>query len=298
MLAKNFAISLDQEFRKRTRKKKAGEVFLFRQLQQSFSKLSGKFHIEEFHGTKNQVRFSGVGSWGRGNNARCELSDLLIVTFSKSPKLNIRLTFLQAKYENKKIINSLQTNFKANLEQWDLLSRRPDIVGLGNFNPPKNLLSGALLPSVGTFGFFYNTGKNYQMLYSIANNLKPLTNKYSQRSGRLGLICSCCCNPISFLPYRECQIATSIFDFAFCLYKGLIGTPIEHQVDGITLETRDIRNWLGNVLLSLISDPQIKKNETPVAKELLGLLDAKDTNDDMRSFGAKSLIVIKAGEES
>ena len=78
---------------------------------------------------------------------------------------SIRISFLQAKSERKIMKNQCISNqpFKANLEQWDLLAHRPIINGVGSFDPPPNLLSSAILPSIGTFGFFYRhrMSRNY-----------------------------------------------------------------------------------------------------------------------------------------
>lgn len=292
MLAERFAISLDQEFRKRARRGPVNEEILFGKLRQSFLALSNKFHVEEYHGRNHQVKFNGLGSWGRGSKARCELSDLLIVTFSKSPKLDIRLTFLQAKYEKQSIFKKPQISFAANLEQWDLLSSRPPITGIRNFKPPKNLLSGALLPSVGTFGFFYKQKQDFQIFYCIANRLKPSSYNYRQRKGRLHLAYPIYRNRVNNQHgYKECQVAPCTQYFAYQLYQGHIGTPI-NTVPG----AHNLRVWLGGVLSSLIYEPHAE-GERVLVRELLSSLDVDRRPGGMHSFGTKSLIIIKRDTE-
>lgn len=134
--------------------------------------------IEEYHGNRSQVTFNGDGTWAK-TNQRCELADLMIVTFRETAPVSIRLTFLQAKSERKHHSNVCGSKclFNAKTHQWYLLSERPEIKGCcKDFRPPENLLSDAISPSVGSFGFFYknNNNSDYEVYYSSADNLFPI----------------------------------------------------------------------------------------------------------------------------
>lgn len=104
-----------------------------------------------------------------------------------------------------------------------LLSSRPKISGVGRFNPPPDLLSGAILPSIGSFAFFYkDKAGEFQTYFSSANQLSPPTN-YSQRNGRL--LASVTCKVKSHIKYDECLAACGNQSFASSLYRLEIGSP-------------------------------------------------------------------------
>lgn len=96
-----FAKKLARAWSTESNKSNFSEVQQFRALMRSFATLRGPFNIEEFHGMKHQVVFNGKGSWGRPS-ARCEISDLLIVSYKKNPEFQARVTLLQAKKSNEK----------------------------------------------------------------------------------------------------------------------------------------------------------------------------------------------------
>src|SRR5690606_20545664 len=136
-----------------------GELAHFRAMNSSMvtaSTTDVRVASHEYHGARHQVRFQGYGGYSRPN-ARCELSDLAVVTFDKKLKKG-RLTYIQAKYErlaNRHCCSLPPKTLAANLEQWDLLGRRPRLTGgVGNFSPPPTLLSDAAHDSIGTFVFF------------------------------------------------------------------------------------------------------------------------------------------------
>lgn len=157
-----FAHQLSKVWNIESCKSNFSEIQQFRALMRSFSSLKNNFKVEEFHGMKHQVIFNGEGSWGR-SPARCEISDLLIVSYRKYPTFQARATLLQAKKSNDKHSNLCSTSsnlipsidFKANLEQWDLLSRRPNVLPYKPFDCRPDILSGAILPSIGSLGVFH-----------------------------------------------------------------------------------------------------------------------------------------------
>lgn len=178
-----FATALEMAWRSESEKSNFSEVQQFRALMRSFSSLSLPFKIEEFHGMKYQVVFNGQGSWGRPS-ARCEISDLLVISYRKSPQFQARATLLQAKKSNEKhpslcggFPNSIPyTDFKANLEQWDLLSRRPNVLPYPPFDCHPEILSGAILPSIGSLGVFHRiSAKDYGFFYMTADSAEPIS---------------------------------------------------------------------------------------------------------------------------
>lgn len=284
--ATSFASNFDASFKSLTRGFSHNEIPLFRAMHSALVGLSGQFKIEEYHGTSHQVKFTGNGSFAR-TNARCELSDLMIVTYSSISRY-VRLTYLQAKSE-RAILNSVCGRpFSANLEQWFLLSMRPTISGVGAFNPPQDLLSNALLPSVGSFAFFYkNIAGDFETYYATADYLSPVTT-YTQRYGRLQATGPCMVKPNA--GHTECRAACGNYSFAKSLYRLEIGTPVH----GAIHQSLSTRNWLAANLRSQIQNALESDRSATLAQELLGLLEPEETNTLSDSFGAKNLIIIKS----
>lgn len=284
-----FASAYDLQFRALTRGLSHGEVPLFRQMHKALAGLSGQFDIEEYHGTAHQVEFVGNGSYAR-TNARCELSDLMILTFSSVAK-TARLTYLQVKSERTTLPSVCGRQFSANLEQWFLLGKRPSITGVGKFNPPPDLLSGALLPSIGSFAFFYkDSAGDFQTYYAAANYLVP-PKTYSQRHGKLHA--SGPCRVGTTAKHSECLAACGNRSFAESIFRLEIGTPIDSSI-GQALRTR---NWLAANLRAKIRDAQQENAPSALAQELLGILAPDGNGVGSGSFGAKHLIIIKSKVE-
>lgn len=286
-----FAIQFDQNFRRKTKKYSHSEIPLFRALHSTLAGMGNRFQVEEYHGGSHQVRFTGNGTYTR-TNARCELSDLLIIVFSSRPSPHVRLTYLQAKLERKQLITGNNRKYSANLEQWYLLSRRPLVSRVGLFNPPSRLLKSALLPSVGSFGFFYKDVNNgFQIHYVSADNLK-LAGKYTQRNGKLIAKTSNCTRRIN--GYDECISANGNVSFAKALYRLEIGTPI---CNGRRLVPRDTSIWLASNLQALIEHARINDERTELAGELIRLLEPETLDLPSSSLGAKEIIIIKSDEK-
>jgi hypothetical protein len=284
-----FAKGFDTSFKSKTRGLAHDETPLFRAMHDALVGLSGQFEIEEYHGNSHQVTFTGNGSYAR-TEARCELSDLMIITYSKSAR-NVRLTYLQAKSERATLKSVRGRAFSANLEQWFLLSSRPKIKGVRAFNPPPDLLSNALLPSVGSFAFFYKDGAGeFQTYYATASYLSP-PRTYSQRCGKLQAIGPC--RVVSKSGYVECLAACGNQSFAESLYRLEIGTPV-HSAISQALPTR---NWLAANLRLKIHEHQQTGEPSALAQELLDLLGAEGEQTTTGSFGAKNLIIIKSRAE-
>jgi len=287
--ANAFANAYDTNFKVLTKGFSHFEIPLFQAMHSSLIGLSGAFEVEEYHGTSHQVIFTGNGSYAR-MNARCELSDLMIITFSSITR-SARLTYLQAKSERATLGSVGGYKFAANLEQWYLLAKRPQLKGIGKFNPPLDLLSNALLPSVGSFAFFYkNSLGDFEAYYSTADHLYPVSS-YTQRYGKLQAKDPC--HVSNSLGYSECRAACGNFSFAKSLYSLEIGTP----VDSSASQAMPTRNWLASVLRYKIRQSQQSDGQAGLARELLEILSAENTNEEQAEFGAKQLLIIKSNFE-
>lgn len=277
-----FGNQLSTAFAAESKSSKFSEVQQFRALIRSFGKIGGGFQVEEFHGPNHQVFFNGTGAWGR-TPARCELCDVVILAYSLNGGFRCRLTFLQAKLSKEKYpnlcsgypSNSDVVTFKANLEQWDLLSRRPDVLPVPPFKVQPKVLSDALLASVGSFGVFHTLkSADVGFFYASADMLSVVgtptskQGKLTTTSGPRQRIVSgllettyCCCLPI----------------FGDALYNLEIGTPIEpvSTTPAGGLKQTAIRSWARNLLSFYI---EVGNNDSVIARELRQLLN--DDNDD------------------
>lgn len=274
-----FARALEIAWRSESEKSNFSEVQQFRALMRSFSSLSQPFKIEEFHGMKHQVVFNGKGSWGRPA-ARCEISDLLIISYRRSPQFQARATLLQAKKSNDKHSSLCRgfpcsipyTDFKANLEQWDLLSRRPDVLPFPPFDCHPEILSGAILPSIGSLGVFHRiSAKDYGFFYMSADSAEPISSP-KRKHAKLKTRSSNSSRTLN--GYTECTYACCLPVFGKALYDLEIGTPIESQncINEKDERYRNIfRGWLRTVLNSHL---EMTKNDSQLARDLLGQLES------------------------
>lgn len=145
------------------------EVALFRKFALAIQAESSSTLIDETHGGGVcNVSFTSPTN----KIETCEIADLLIISYSQSQDA-WRATFWQAKKQGvSKWINvtqdGSQLDFKGQFNQWDLLSRRPEVSGVKGFQPPKDILSGFSSPSIGTYGIFYEKGGSIEVAHSIA----------------------------------------------------------------------------------------------------------------------------------
>ena len=174
----SFGKDLSHEFQKLTQNGEFQEVELITKLQDAFINLAkGKYHyaIDIIHGSRSFVDFEYNASWlqnvSSGETFTRELSDMMFLVFSKKHK-HIRLMYMQ----NKKGDSS--TKFKADLLQLCLLKKRcvissPNLPGC-TFGDSR-ILADSLLPSVGSYGVFYNINDVTEMAYYPASNVSPVT---------------------------------------------------------------------------------------------------------------------------
>lgn len=278
------AMAVDRAFVATTGLSGAGEIKLFPGFMDAYVSVGGPGIVEEYHGPRSQVCFHGRGKhWGRGADAQCELADLLVVSLL-SGGAEPRATFLQAKYEKRAPLGfCCPVEFKdyvANMEQWDLLARRPKIRRANKrFVPPSDLLSGATLASVGSFGFFYrNDAGEPQLQYVSADALKPKQD-YAKRGGKLKRIGSGCVDRRQG-GYTEAVARCCTVELVSALDRGLIGTPL---TTGSSV-ARHVRS-----VAASLAQPG------PLATQLLTELDAAEARavDGSESFGARSLLIVR-----
>lgn len=261
-----------------------GEIALFRAMQRSLVSIAlpPKLVVEEYHGANHQVTFTGSGTYSR-TNARCELSDLLVIVYDRRTK-DARLTYIQAKSERsvgssgRGIAGSALV---ANLEQWDLLARRPPIRGVGGFQPPADLLASALLPSIGAFAFFLH-GPAGVAVYYCAASLLEMPYAYSTRTGKLTArhdVCRCA-------PAPECLSAYGNAEFGAFLFGLMIGTPI---LTSGSRQQKPVATWLAAQLRGLAAGA---KDGAELAGELARLLDPDGANSAQTpNVGATTLLL-------
>lgn len=290
----------EAHFRGQAPESMKGELELFRALRTSLEIASThavKTAGHEYHGGGRQVMFTGPGGYSR-KNARCELADLAIVSYS--PKtVSARIAFVQAKFEklSRKSCCLVPADLQANLEQWDLLARRPAIQGVGRkFKPPSNLLSGAVFDSIGSFVFFTKCGRCGAIgtRFDVAADLKRVV-RYTKRNGRLTLPGAM---RVGGRLFRVGSIGTVIHEarslpnvetFASALADQLIGEPINLLPN----ENPALRVWLDRQLRAAKDSGGPEFQE--LASELRQILEVRDSgNLGTPGFGAKALMILKS----
>lgn len=265
-----------------------GEIVLFRAMEASLKAIANPPHVvvEEYHGAGHQVTFIGSGSYSR-THARCELSDLLVIVYDRQTK-DARLTFIQAKSERTVPANLHRTSgawLAANLEQWDLLARRPRINGVGSFSPPPDLLSSAKLDSIGGFVFFLHGSGGVHIHYAAASDLRRPPH-FVSRYGKLIANhdkCRCGRSPECLSVYGNAEFGTFLFGL-------MIGTPIL-KVGMPT--TTSVCSWLASQLRGFVAQAGSPDTPTALANELAGLLGRDSRPPAQRpNVGAANLLIV------
>jgi hypothetical protein len=271
-----FANCLQSAFTSESSSSPFTEVGQFRALMRAFADLKPHFFLEEFHGFKRQVYFDTSHLWQRPR-ARCELCDVLLVVYSTRSGLDARMTLLQAKLSRQTHVTGLSAStgiiepqeFKANLEQWSLLSARPPLIATTVFRPPSDLLSRALLPSVGTFGVFHrSTSGPVDLFYIAADCLTPASTPI-QPDTRIWNLKTIVGSPVhrhsgSLVEVTYCP---TLLEFARSLYKLSIGTPVvlTSHLTGRT-KYQPHYDWVASVLAAHLS---ASGQNAPAARELM-----------------------------
>ena len=173
----SFGTDLSKEFYKLTNNVMLDEVCLFTKLQDAFINLKSsstyQYAIDIIHGNKSFVDFNFNSTWvstmSYGQSVTRELADMMFVIYSHK-RNQIRITYMQ----NKKGV--ADNKFKADLCQLHLLSQREHITSTTLpdclFGDP-DMLSHAILPSVGSYGVFYKCNQGVEMSYYPACLISP-----------------------------------------------------------------------------------------------------------------------------
>ena len=210
---------------RRTKKGHLSELNLFRQMMRSFSRRYKAVVVEETH--QHYVHFiAGHTPLGKPIPARKEISDLLIIAYSPSRKI-ARVTFLQAKVAREP--DGLQPNgdfiFTGEKYQYYLLSERPlfDVPYFGLKDVP--VLRDAVLPSIGSYGVFYELGNNrvdfvYQpadkLIYRDFDAYGHVALEIDQELSKY--------NVPSLIP--DLQYTLSVDEFEYAVVHMLVGSPV------------------------------------------------------------------------
>ena len=294
-----FAKQLQSAFAYESGRSAFTEVDQFRALIRAFSGLKPHFFLEEFHGFKRQVYFDTSHSWQRPR-ARCELCDVLFVVYSTNGGFGARVTLLQAKLSRETHATGLAASsglierqeFKANFEQWNLLCARPALIATTVFDPPPDLLSGALLPSVGTFGVFHQSPSGpIDLFYVSADCLAPTTTPPGPdtRHGRLMTRHGGASQRITG-SWHEVTYSPTVFHFAQALYELSIGTPLVLAASGGTrTEFQPHYNWVRGVLAAHVGAAGAN---SPIASALLA--DLGPPQDTLEPNKVPTLIVLRS----
>jgi hypothetical protein len=276
------------------------EVEQFRAMMRAFSSLKPQYYLEEFHGFSRQVYFNTSHSWMRAR-ARCELCDVLFVTYATNIGFSVRMSLLQAKLSHDRHATNLTSHlgqiepqsFQGNFEQWDLLRRRPTLDPTTVFVPPPDLLASAVLPSVGTFGIFFRDNAGMVDLFyvsadSIAAQATPAGP--DARRGKLRTVTGPAARKIG--GWSEATYCSSSGAFGASLFCLEIGTPIlEVSSGGGRREHQPQLDWVRSVIATHIS-----RTEGNAAAARVLLADLGPT--DPLPFGAEvpSLVVLQGQE--
>lgn len=227
----NFGKQLSNEFHNLTGDGKFCEVELFTKLQDAFLNLKNckyQYAIDIIHGSKSFVSFECNATYAPpiniGNIVTCELADMMFVVFSSKNK-TIRLMYLQ----NKK--GTQYDKFQADLLQLNLLRERRPITSTklpACVFDNENILSEALLPSIASYGVFYNDSKSAktEMAYYPACCIEPISKKGKTKRRTVQYKGDGFSTVIKKHKFEETQGEKTLLGFGNALVNMQIGTPI------------------------------------------------------------------------
>lgn len=269
------------------------EIKKFDNLIESFKVIgTAGFDVRNYHGSYSQVEFPHAPPWTR-HTPRCELADVLFVAYDST---QMRISFLQAK---SKVAANPYPVWLANAEQFVVLAQRPVIANwLGTVVWNNDVLSNAILPSVGSFGIFCGIpGLPVEFHYVAADLLYPITGPSVKKfvSGSFDSRHSALPVCRSFGHIIERTYCLDMADFGAALFSLEIGSPIQGAgVAGNNLTALNARAALANWAKRELA-------ENPDDSTLRNLLNSPNLQDlpdiemnDERSIGAKQVVVIQA----
>ncbi|WPU66511.1 hypothetical protein [Peredibacter starrii] len=250
--------------RENRKRKKLNEVGCFRSLHTALRKKPG-IVVKEYH-AKSYVKFSiqdtnfkKIKKYGK-----CELSDLVIISFSSKKQHPVKITFLQAKITKNSISHAKRYKHKYSVDhtQWDLLHNRPSVKPTGQIKNkvPSTILSNAVYPSIGSYGFFIpeSNGKDAGFSFfssAILRPVKAICGKAGQVTVQMGKNRKT--NP------DETNYCCCLSIFLENLFLGRIGSPIRTQAE----------NELVGGLIKSILDENVSTEEETILNSLREQLD-------------------------
>jgi hypothetical protein len=275
----------------------SGEVALFRALLAALGAVAQGALGREYHGTRSHVRFQATRGAGR-SLARCELADLLLISYRSGAPTSVRMTWLQAKLTKSPLPVCLAVATSSSgyavvwsqPEQWDLLGNRPSLVGATTkFRPPGDLLSAAILPSVGSFGVFYPCYTGYDMAYFIDDCLGPLRNN----AGRSGTLTFTSVPAVrAYHGFREVTMACCLSNFGDAIEQELVGMPVTALLSGRAPASAVRREWLQALLTDLLAEHP----DSALATEVLSMLDLQASPPEKpvaAGIGARAVVLLR-----
>lgn len=228
----SFGVNLERNFHCRYQQIKfPDEIKQFTALVNAFNDSPKSSAAYIYHGSFCQVSFSGFPGLTR-QNPRCELADVLFISYTDK---ELRISFLQAK----SVCTSRPFPLViANTEQYAVLSKRPPITKWFGQELNKDILSGAFLKSIGSFGVFYPKLNNSRVgfHYVSADLIKAKNIKKGKKYKRANLF-------VKRLIGRSCNnffertTAFCIADFGAALFDMQIGSPIQKSIDTLSINS-------------------------------------------------------------
>lgn len=248
------------------------EIDLFQEVANYLSRSYRCTFINETH--QQYVRFNSSVS---GCRQRRELSDLWIITYSPS-RQQAKMTFLQAKLKKNLRAVRIPFSFRGDYFQFDLLSTRPLITDLSKFGFPQDILSNAVLESVGTYGiFFYDNTRNIDFAFSTATELRPTARPVICTTGERTLYFPNINHGHAQFLYSHSEIelrcSLDADYFELCLLNLFVGTPILNDINLISylrsfLSTTNSNNTTVNDFLNFINEVRpINNNDFDFQKQ-------------------------------
>lgn len=255
-----------------------GEVALFRALAKAIDQHSPATFIDETHGANVcNVGFTSVV----GQLETCEIADLLIISYASPAR--IRATFWQAKKESRPLWLSgrsgeEQLDFKGQFNQWDLLSRRPQVSGVGRFQPPQDLLSSFESASIGSFGVFHQRQGASEVSHSVAQFLT-------------------CPNPRTVHPKMAINGYLAPYTLGhgevICrmTLKPFLGSLFGFQVGALLTPAAPAHRWLIQYALSKLTALNSASSHSPIFRQFLNGAPHQEAMADASGDGLSVLIV-------
>lgn len=200
-----------------------------------------------------------------------EISDLWIITYSPIRKL-AKMTFLQAKFHRQALKSPFE--FKGEFFQYELLSKRPNIVNIGRrYNLPSDILSFAKNDSIGTYGVFYfDNIRKIDMAYSTAALLSPKSIATHNTQTNVSLVFpNINSNSCLLKHYKSAQLELAATLNIDCFVDGLLGFLIGAEIQS------------NKAILSTLKTTILKISQDDVSREFIEFIDSFEVNDNFNN---------------